>query len=1658
MENSDTYELEEESIAIVGLSGRFPGAKNIDEFWHNLKNGVESITFFSDQELLSSGLDPAVLADTNYVKAKGILDNVAEFDAAFFDFNPKEAEIIDPQQRLFLECAWEALENAGYDPKTYSGAIGVYGGVSRNSYLLENLYANPELRKTVGSYQILTGNDKDFLCTRVSYKLNLSGPSITVQTACSTSLVAVVMGCKSLLDYQCDMVLAGGVSISLPIKSGYLYQEGMIMSPDGHCRAFDAKAQGTVGGNGVGIVVLKRLEDALNDGDTIHAVIKGAAINNDGALKIGYTAPSVDAQARVIVEALTLADISPETISYVEAHGTATPLGDPVEIAALKQAFQATTDKQGYCAIGSAKTNIGHLDTAAGVASLIKTVLALKHQLLPPSLHFETPNPKLDLANSPFYVNAKLSEWKTNGFPRRAGVSSFGIGGTNAHVVLEEAPKPASETEKPKINRPWQLLLLSAKTDTALETATTQLLEHLKQHPDLNLADVAYTYQVGRHVFDHCRLLVCQTLEDAVTALETREAKRIVSHTLENYQEPSVVFMFSGQGTQYVNMGLELYQTESVFREYVDRCAEFLKPHLGLDLRTVLYPTVQIPPLGKGGEQNIEFSPDLKQTAIAQPALFVIEYALAQLWMAWGVQPKAMIGHSIGEYVAACLAGVFTLEEALMLVAARGRLMQSVAPGAMLAVPLSEQDIRPFLNQNLNLSAINVPVQCVVSGTIEAVAQFAAQLAEQGIECQHLHTSHAFHSEMMSPILERFLGHVQKIPLKLPKIPFISNVTGTWMSASDATSPDYWATHLRKTVRFAAGLQHLLKVPHQILLEIGPGRTLSTFAKRHPDNAGQLVLTSLRHPKEQQSDSAFLLNTLGQLWMANIAINWSRFYAKEHRQRLSLPTYPFERQRYWVESNEPETQLSENKKSDMADWFYVPSWKPLNLSPSSNSSVEYPVLVFVDEWELGSQLVKQLALEGEEVVSVKVGEIFTKLGERFYSLNPEDSNDYHALIKELEHLGKIPKTIVHCWNVTQNHFPELEIESFERFQNLGFYSLIFLVQALKNFTEKLKIAVVSNHLYAVKKGEPISPEKTTVLGAIKTISQEYHSLNCRHIDVFIPQSEKESKDLPVNQILSEIQREVSERIVAYRGTERWVQTFTEMRLEEDRPEKARLREGGVYLITGGLGRLGLLIATHLAKTVHAKLILTGRSILPAKNQWSEWLDTHNEQDSISGKIRKVQQLEELGAEVLVVSADVANLRQMENVIAQAEKQFEQLNGVIHAAGLPKDALCLIQNLEQDDGNKHFQSKAHGALVLSAILQERELDFCLLMSSLSSVIAGPALCSYAAANQFLDAFAYQQNQSHSIPWMSVNWDNWSTEQVVPNKLTDSINFMTAAEGSNALQRILCWRELNQFNQIVVSTTHLQPKLDKWVNFTSKQAQAHSTNNKQAQNIRASQGPDKKPDIADWFYIPSWKRAVISPRQLKESSVESPVLVFIDECGLGSKLGERLEREGQDVISVKVGEAFTRQGECLYTLNPDGPNDYEALLQELSTIDKIPTTIVHCWRVTPVDNTQLSLESLEESQNLGLYSLIFLAQALGKQNVTKTRQMMVISNNMHAVTGEEEALCPEKATLLGPVKIIPLEYFNLTCCHIDVILPQSESQSEPKLIDRLIEEHR
>jgi acyl transferase domain-containing protein/alpha-ketoglutarate-dependent taurine dioxygenase len=1410
-----------EGIAIIGLAGRFPGARDVAEFWRNLHDGIESITHFTDEELEASGINRSVFSASNYVRAGFVVNDIEMFDASFFGFNPREGAVLDPQQRLFMECAWEALEHAGYDPDRCQGRIGLYAGASQSSYYF-NLLSNREVLEADPGFQfmILHGNDKDYLTTRTSYKLNLRGPSVTVQTACSTSLVAVALACQSLLTYQCDMALAGGVSLRVPQKAGHHYQEESIYSPDGHSRVFDAAAHGTAPSNGLGIVMLKRFADAIEDGDNIFAVIKGSAINNDGSVKIGYTAPSVEGQAEVIAEALAMAGVDARSISYVEAHGTGTSLGDPIELDALTQVFRRATDAKTFCGIGSVKSNIGHTGAAAGVAGLIKTALALKHGQLPASLHFERPNPNIDFAASPFYVNTQLREWKRGPQPRRAGVSSFGIGGTNAHVVLEEVP----EIEPSGESRSSQLLVLSARTNTALEAATANLARHLEENPDVNLADVAYTLQVGRKTFAQRRALVCGDREDAVAALKSQDPRRLLTRA-DDAKNRQVIFMFPGGGAQYVDMGLDLYRCEAVYREQVEHCCELLKPLLGGNLRDWLYPA-------EGATE--ETSKRLRKISIALPALFVTEYAMARLLMSWGIQPEAMIGHSMGENTAACLAGVMSLEDALRLIKLRGQLFERLPKGAMLSIALPEAEVRPWLGDKLSLAAVNGPAMSLVSGTAEAVDELAALLTEKGQEFRRLQLDTAAHSELVEPILGTFKDFIQTIHLSPPQIPFLSNVSGTWITAQEATDPEYWARHLRQTVRFAGGMSELFKEPGRILLEVGPGQTLSTLARLNSDNPAALVsLSTLRHPQESQPDVPFLLTTLGKLWLAGTGVDWAAFHGGERRRRVPLPTYPFERQRYWIERQKllpagTDSSSELRKKPDLADWFYVPSWKrtalPNGAVPAEDEERK-TCLLFEDSCGLGAELARQLERDGVEVVVVKSGNEFARLDERTYTINPREKIDYLRLLEEARSEERWPDKVIHLWGVTPCERLTGDVESFEHAQYRGYYSLLYLMQGVGrlNVVDELQLQVVTNRAQEVIGDEEIQPEKVTMLAACKVIQQEYPNVYCRNIDVDLAGAAGVMNAGVAKRLYAELAAKSSALVVAHRGAHRWEQAFEPVRLEPA-GSSAPLREGGVYLITGGLGSVGLLLAEHLAETVRAKLILTGRSSLPRREEWEHWVETHDEPDEVSRKLTRLLRIEELGAEIVVLSADVSDEAAMRRVVEMARSRFGRLNGVFHAAGIVGEtSKSSIQELTVDEISRHFRPKAHGLFVLENVLRGEDLDFCMLLSSLAAVLGGLGFYAYAAGNAFMDAFAQARRDRLSFPWVSVNFDGWQLKEQGDHATGLGSSMarlaMTPAEGLETVRRIL---SADLSPQVAVSTGSLQARIDRWVTLASLRA--------------------------------------------------------------------------------------------------------------------------------------------------------------------------------------------------------------------------------------------
>jgi len=1400
--------IQELDIAIIGMSCRYPGANSVAAFWENLRNGVESITPLTDAELLAAGADPAWLAQPNYVKVGAGVEQAEWFDAHFFGFTPREAKLLDPQHRLFLETAQEALEHAGYNPATYAGAIGVYAGSAISNYLINHRTGRAPIPDHTEDFQRMIANDKDFVPTQVSYRLNLKGPSLNVQTACSTSLVAVHLACQSLLNGECHMALAGGVAIHFPQQQGYFYQEGMIRSPDGHCRAFDAQAQGTVVASGVGIVVLKRAEDAVAAGDMIYALIKGTAINNDGALKVSFTAPSVDGQARVIRDALQVAGVAPETIAYVETHGTGTELGDPIEIAALTQAFQS--QQRGFCAIGSVKTNIGHTDIASGVAGLIKTALALHAGVIPPSLHFTAPNPQIDFANSPFYVNTKLTPWPVNGDqPRRAGVSSFGIGGTNAHAILEAVPPQLLAPASPAI-RPYQLLVLSAKTPSALARATTKLADHLNHQSALNLADVAYTLQVGRQAHTHRAIVLCADQAQAVTALRTQPTKGYWQGAAPNHT-PAVVFLFPGGGAQHLGMGADLYEHEPHFRAIIDHCATWLQPHLGVDIRQLLYHA----PEPQAAARTLE------RATLGLPTLFATEYALARLWMAWGIQPQAMIGHSLGEYVAACLAGVFSLEDALQLVVKRGQLFDELPAGGMLSVALGAAALTPYLDDALSIAAINAPALSVVAGSTAALAALAQRLAADQIEHRQLRIAVAAHSSQLTPILERFQTFVQTISLQTPTIPFISNLTGTWIRPTEATDPAYWAQHLRHTVRFADGIATLLQEAQSIFLELGPGRTLTTLVNQHPARQQQPVMATMRHPQESQSDVEALLLALGKFWVAGGQVDWPQLYADEPRRRLPLPTYPFERQRYWMEPAAHQTPSSTLpvKKPDLADWFYLPSWErvfPPVIEQMTHFAGHKCWLLFLDDCGVGAQLATRLRAAGQTVLTVQPGPGFRQLADGAYTLNPACAAEYETLWATLAAHDQQPQTILHLWRVTATP-TSMAATDVTTGLALGFYSLLYLAQALGGSEEPIDLIVVTNHLHDVTGTEPICPERATLLGPVKVIPAEYPNLTCRSVDIELPTATARTTAPLIDQLLAELclpgtalraeeQSSLLPTIVAYRGNYRWVQNFRPTRLTEN-AYPTRVRPKGVYLITGGLGGIGLTLAADLA-SFQAKLILVSRSAFPARESWSTWVATHGPDDAVSKKINELQAIEAVGAELLILRADVASYVEMQTVVAQGVAVFGPINGVIHAAGVPGGGA--IQRKSTADAAAVLAPKVLGTLVLDQLLRATDLDFFVLCSSVTAILSGFGQVDYTAANAFMDAYALSNRTTFTV---SINWDAWQEVGMAVNIALPQL--MRAARTASLQRGILppegqaLFRTIltNRAPQVVTSTADL-----------------------------------------------------------------------------------------------------------------------------------------------------------------------------------------------------------------------------------------------------------
>jgi acyl transferase domain-containing protein/thioesterase domain-containing protein len=1349
-------DISETDIAIVGMAGRFAGAQDLDTLWQTFRDGIERVVTVDDATLIARGVKPSALARPTYVRSGAQYDSIALFDAGFFGYGPKDAAILDPQLRHFLELCWEALEHAAHVPSKFDGTIGVFAGCGYISYLINNVLTNPELVESTGVFLLRhTGNDRDFLPTTASYKLNLTGPSLSIQTACSTSLVATHVACQSLIAGECDMALAGGVTIDASLANGYVYRENEVLARDGHCRAWDARSSGTVLSSGGGIVCLRRAVDALEDGDLIHAIIKGSAVNNDGSRKVGFLAPSVDGQATVISEALAVAGVDAETISYVETHGTGTQVGDPIEHAALTNAFRESTKKTQFCGLGSNKPNIGHTDTAAGVASLIKVTLALEHHQLPPSINFERPNPLIDFESSPFFVNDKLRDWTSpRGAPRRAGVNSLGVGGTNVHVIVQEAParEPSTPTEA------YQVLPLAAKSKAALDGMASKLADFLDgAGAEQTLADVAHTLQVGRDSFEHRRVVSAKSPREAAALLRAGDKRRVFDARAQT-SNPEIVFMFPGGGSQYVNMGRGIYESEPVYREALDECFELVRPAIDFDLRALMFPDV----VDDAAHHR------LSHPRACLPAIMATSYATAKLWMSRGIEPVAMTGHSLGEYTAACFAGVLSLKDTLALVSLRGRLFDEFTgkqEGVMMSVPLPEAEVRALIGGELDIAACNGPELCVVSGPVDVVEAFEAKLAERGIECSKLRVQAAGHSRMLDPLLPRFREGLREFKFKAPTARYISNLHGTWADPKEAQTPEYWVRHLRETVRFSDGLSTLLEGGNRILLEVGPGQALCSLSRQQP-KPPVAAIPSLRHPDDTVADLQHLATAFGRVWASGGGVDWSKLRGEDERRlRVPLPTYAWDHKPYYIEPGarasqhaEPEQTLS--RLANVGEWFYRRCWQRSELTATTTTSDGLTWLVFLDTVGVGARFVRELERVGHRAVTVREGDAFYRFNDSEYAVAPEAGLEgYASLVRDLVAHERVPDRVAHFWLVTGEEKARQGSSFFHHNEERGFYSLFFLAQALggEDLRKPMHIAVMSSGMQQVE-GEGLPyPEKATVLGPVQVIPSEFAGFSTQAIDLEVPTG-PQSVDLEstARMLLADLRPEHADRIVAYRKSGRYEQRIERVPAVELPEAMLRVRAAGTYLITGGLGGIGLLTAEHLSTLAKVKLVLLGRSAFPDRAAWPAWLQSHGSSDGTSQKIRTLQAIEARGCEVMVEHADVANIGDMQRVIDAVRRRFGRIDGVFHVAGAIEDGV--LQTKTTAEVEIVFAPKVHGTLLLDELLGDSDVDFIALYSSTSTLLGTAGQVDYIAANAFMNAFA-QQHAGKRPYVVAINWGVW-----------------------------------------------------------------------------------------------------------------------------------------------------------------------------------------------------------------------------------------------------------------------------------------------------------
>ncbi|MFF8474134.1 SDR family NAD(P)-dependent oxidoreductase [Streptomyces sp. NPDC015414] len=1329
-------------IAVVGMAGRFPGAESPDELWDLLETGTEAISRFTAEELRASGVSEADAAAPGYVAAKGVLPDIAGFDSHLFGYNALEASVIDPQQRIFLECAWAALEDAGCDPDRAPGPVAVYAGSLLSTYLIHNLLPRTDLRAKLGVPLLFQGNQPDQLASRAAYKLNLRGPAVSVQTACSTSLVAVHMAAQSLLTQECDLALAGGVTVTVPHRSGYLPVDGGIESADGHCRPYGAGANGTVFGNGAGVVVLKRLSDALADGDRVHAVILGSAVNNDGAAKAGYTAPGVAGQVAVIREALSVANVSPRSIGYVEGHGTGTALGDPIEVEALTTAYRAAdpgTDATAWCALGSVKSRVGHLDTAAGITGFISAVQALRHGRIPATLHADGDAPAPALTSTPFFVPDRTTAWPAGDGPRRAAVSAFGIGGTNAHVVLEAAPRPAGRPGDghgaPESTALPVALPLSARTSTALDTAAERLAAHLEAHPDVPLADVARTLRAGRRRLDHRRVVLARDTAEAVTALRTGGRRDSVRTRTDRVDAP-VAFLLPGQGTQLPGMATGLYDAHPVFRAALDECADILRPHLGQDLTTLL----------RSGDQE-----ELRRTSLLQPAVVAIGHALARLWRHWGVRPTALLGHSLGEFTAAALSGVFELPDALRLAAVRGRLMEDTAAGAMLAVPLGEADAtEAAARYGLDLAAVNGSAATVLSGPLDAVDRAHADLEGRGVRPLRLPVDRAFHSALCEESAARFAEEVAGTARHEPAVPFVSGVTGDWITAELATDPAYWARQMREPVRFDRGLDTLAALDDGlVLVENGPGSVLTDLVRSVRSGAGETRLAppplpsrSRRGPEDEPAGAAL---SLAGLWAHGARVEWEP--AAPGARVTGLPGYPFERRHHWIEPltealpAAPASEAAGLAPREAADAVHATHvWRPADAAGETAerlSGRRRTWLVLMDPDDAAQPVVDLLTARGQIVTVVRPGTEYRRVRRGVYELDPADPAQYSKLFADLRALVRTPTAVLYAWGLDTGQ----DTAAAGPDETACYFGLVRLARAMadESVVNEVRLGVLTRGAFRTTAGERPDPAAAMLSGPVQVLPEEYANLRCSQVDLAAGDALDASRaEAVLNAVLA-----APARLLALRGGDLLTRTVEAV----ERPgadSAARLPAAGTWVITGGLGGIGRTLATRLARFPGTRLALLSRRTPDG--------------DDGGPAAALLRELRASGTEVLALRADVTDAGSLSTALDEVRAAFGTIDGVVHAAGVPGGGSVALR--DDQDARAVFGPKVTGTRNLLAALRPDEARVLLVCSSLATVVPTYGQADYAAANAYLAAAA-EAEAAHGVRHaVAVDWDMWA----------------------------------------------------------------------------------------------------------------------------------------------------------------------------------------------------------------------------------------------------------------------------------------------------------